>query len=124
MKSHPRFTIDRAAFILVPNQPFLDWINAVDPDRNCFTLEATREELNIYLVSPDQVETSRDVTAWIDKRWSLLFEHALREWFMEEAMWPTNRTLKMFHEWFDVQVHSMVWDMEDADIQHEDRVLI
>ena len=51
--------------------------------------------------------------------WKIFFEHSLNEWFTDETMWPKNRTRKMFHEWFDIEFHSMVWDMEEEPLAYE-----
>jgi hypothetical protein len=34
-------------------------------------------------------------------------------------MWPENKTYKMFQEWFDVEFHSMVFDLLQSDIEKE-----
>ena len=35
----------------------------------------------------------------------------LVDWYTDESLWPKKRSLKMFREWFDIQYHSMVWDL-------------
>ena len=37
-----------------------------------------------------------------------------------ESLLPQNRTLKMFREWFDVHIYSMVWDLADEPLLVED----
>ena len=32
-------------------------------------------------------------------------------WVTDEALWPKNRTFEMFHEWFEVQMSSIVQDL-------------
>ena len=35
----------------------------------------------------------------------------LDEWVTDEAYWPKGRTLEMFHEWFEVEMTSIVQDL-------------
>ena len=50
----------------------------------------------------------------------MFFERYLDEWYTEESWWPKNRSLKMFKQWFDIQYHSMIWDLSGETIEHED----
>ena len=56
----------------------------------------------------------------MEKRWQILFDGLLFDWLTDDAMWPQNRTVKMFREWIDIEVHSMVWDLADEMLQVED----
>ena len=46
--------------------------------------------------------------------YSDLFERELSEWYEDKALWPKPRTLKMFKEWFKVEVSTMVVDLVAA----------
>ncbi|NYH99321.1 hypothetical protein [Cupriavidus plantarum] len=121
MHDHPRFSINRAAVMLVPEQPFLDWILAVDPDPiETLTLEAVREDETVFLVPPEFADDVETTVKWVEARWRSFFELMLGEWFTD-ALWPKELTLAMFREWFTVRVHSMVWDLAaDTPVLHED----
>lgn len=110
MNSHPRFTINRHVIILMPKQPVLDWIMRVDPDPPALTLDQLRQDQNAFLV-PNTLEDHEDAEKWVKRRWQMFFEEYLNEWYTVESWWPQKRTYKMFQEWFDVQHHSMVWDL-------------
>ena len=43
--------INRAAVVVKPRQPFLDWLNQVDPTSQNLTLSDIQREPKIYLVS-------------------------------------------------------------------------
>lgn len=120
MQPAPRFTINRHLFILLPKQPALDWILRVDPEPQNLTLDALRRDQDAFLL-PDSFVGPEDAQRWIQGRWKNLFENFLIGWYTEDAWWPKKRTLDMFNEWFDIQYHSMVWDMAaDEPIEHED----
>ena len=118
MSDSPRFTINRTLVMLVPRQPFLDWLNDADPTEEPLTAEDLRDDCNVFLIP--QFNDAVDSMKWIDKRWSMLFEHMLLEWVVDETMWPENRTLEMFREWFDIESHTMVWDLAGESLLVED----
>jgi hypothetical protein len=107
----PRFTINRHLIVLLPKQPVLDWIMRFDPNPPDITLEGLRQEQDAVLMSDASSEGSEDAERWVHRRWKMFFELFVSDWYTDESWWPKNRTLKMFKEWFDVQCHSMVWDL-------------
>lgn len=120
MQPSPRFTINRHLFILLPKQPALDWILRVDPEPPDLTLESLRRDQDAFLV-PDGFADPQEAERWIRGRWKMLFESFLMGWYTEESWWPKKRTPAMFNDWFDIQYHSMVWDMAaDEPVEHED----
>jgi hypothetical protein len=121
MQDYPRLTINRGLIVLIPKQPVLDWIMRVDPNPPLgLTLEELSQEQDAFLVSQRAVETVEDAQRWVYRRWKMFFERYLDEWYTEESWWPKNRSLKMFKQWFDIQYQSMVWDLSDEMIEHED----
>lgn len=118
MSDYPRFVLNRMVLILVCKQPFLDWLNAADQNPLSLTLEMLHIDNDTFLIP--QFDDPHDAVKWAEKRWSFLFESILFDWITEESMWPQNRTLKMFLEWFDIDVHSMVWDLANEPLLVED----
>lgn len=60
--------------------------------------------------SPDMIEK------WIKKNFDNIFINELNKWCTDESFWPTNRSYKMFKEWFDVAFYSMILDLEEFPI--------
>jgi len=48
-----------------------------------------------------------------------LFEMELCDWITDEERWPENRTFEMFLEWFETDLHSMVFDAEEDEIEDD-----
>ena len=61
-----------------------------------------------------------DSEKWIEKRWSFLFEHMLMGWVEDDSLWPEERSLAMFRDWFEIEIHTMVWDLSDEQLFVED----
>ena len=120
MHEDPRFTVNRGLVILLPKQPVLDWILRVDPNLPDMTLSELRSEPDSFLVPQRGIETEQDAQRWVHRRWKMFFELFLFDWYIEESWWPKQRSLKLFKEWFDIQYSSMVWDLSDESLNHED----
>ncbi|MGS2764436.1 hypothetical protein [Sinomicrobium sp. M5D2P9] len=102
--------IDRHAIVLKPKQPFLDWVNSfISEDK----VEKIKES-NIYLVD----DTIDDLEKWLEKNFDKLFRMELDEWYSKKY-WPKNRTYKMFRQWFQADVTTMIYDLEKVPILKE-----
>lgn len=121
MSDHPRFTVSRSMVMLLPEQPFLDWIKAVDPEPvPTLTLNDVRDDASVFLLPSEVADTPENALRWVEKRWRSFFEFMLAEWF-DDSVWPADRSLAMFRDWFSIRFHSMVWDMApDAPLEYED----
>lgn len=105
------FVVDRTVALVRPKQPMLDWLLA-QPDNDVdITLEMLRTDCTVLLVP--EGEEPEDAISYIDEIFGQVFEMELTSWYDETERWPTNRTLKLFWEWFDVEVHSLVIDTMD-----------
>ncbi|XLZ69042.1 hypothetical protein ABT364_21190 [Massilia sp. SR12] len=119
MNIPPRYSINRSALFLLPKQPVLDWILQVDSNPLDISLEDLRKEPEVFLVS-QKLETHEDAVRWVNQHWKAILENYLMGWFTVESMWPKSRSRKMLHEWFDIHMSSMVWDLAKEEIEIED----
>lgn len=95
--------INRTAIIVKPLQPFLDW---------CFNLYPNEidefKETRTYLIS----EEIEDVEVWLKKKFDKVFMFELESWHFNKKEWPQKRNYKMFQEWFQIDISTMVYDFE------------
>jgi hypothetical protein len=101
-------SIDRNAIVVKPKKPFFDWLQSLFPEDDPRT---EKTENNIYLIR--EMGSNEQIKKWIKKNFNQLFENELNDWYTDEAAWPQNRTYKMFEEWFDVEINSMILDIEE-----------
>ena len=110
--------IRRSALVLKPKQPFYDWVKSIrDIPEEMQTDKADIEppgEPDVYLL-PDY-ETTEQMERWVSRNFDWLFCEQLNSWYSDEYVWIQNRTFKMFKEWFDYSLHTMVWDSQDGPI--------
>ena len=108
--------IDRAALIVTPKKPFIDWLvynsKKYDSSENEFKQEDLKTEgfdsKKVYLIpSYDKIEKYEK---FVRRNFAEIFEHELFDWYTEPAMWPEKRTWKIFNEWFDYEIQTMVFD--------------
>lgn len=103
--------INRSLIILKPKQPFLDWARTLDDEDKDFTLEKLREDSTTYLLP--EVWDYDEHQKLLEPCYDILFEEELEGWWADETAWPKERDLKMFFDWFDVEFHSLVFDLCD-----------
>ncbi len=100
--------VNRSLALIKPRQLFFDWlINTPDWDID-LTLEQLRLDCTSLLIP--EFEEPEEAVSYIDEMYERLFEMELASWVQEPEHWPQKRTLQMFWEWFDVELHSLVID--------------
>ena len=103
--------INRSLMVVRPKQPFLDWVRSVDDAPEKLELKDLQDNSSAYLVP--EFGTFDEQMAIILWCWDVVFEEELFSWFTDEDLWPIERTPEMFVEWFDIEFHSLVFDLVD-----------
>ena len=110
--------IDRSAIVVRAKQPFLDWLLQLpDPVSPDMALERVNHEPHIYLLPEYGFESEQDDL--IAHFYGMIFEAELEGWWTDETDWPSDRTVDMFKQWFDLTFHSMIEDLVDAPLLDE-----
>ena len=112
--------VNRTAITLVGREPYQEWARNRDADfaRNTVTVARTRVHGGCFLLP--EFELEEDLFEWVEENYAWLFEVQLAAWTADEAAWPQARNLKMFREWFHVEIHNTVVDTGDDDIEGEE----
>jgi hypothetical protein len=106
------YFVERSVAIIKPKLPFLEWINNTFDDLpQPLTLDSIRIDCNSYLIP--EIEEIEDGVNFIDEKFADLFAMELASWTEDEKLWPQAFTLKMFWEWFDVEVCPTAIDISD-----------
>ncbi len=110
--------INRAAVVLKPKRPYLDWTKQDDETGIAESVfQSMHEEPIVYLLPVyEDPDSEKGVLA---EYWPALFEAMLEGWLRDESMWPRKRSFQMFQEWFEVQLSSIVQDLDlDEEIEY------
>jgi len=111
------YAVNRSAIVIKMKQPYLDWTNSL-PDSDKMTLDQLNRENNIYMI--EEYETPAHLEKIVKSIYSDIFEEELNAWHRDMETWPKNRDYKTFQKWFEVEAHSMVFDMLDQDVEEEE----
>lgn len=111
--------VNRNAVVVKAKTPFLDWTKALpDPEDSGITLEQINEEANVYLLPQYwTVEKRKKIQ---EQFYLTIFEMELFGWWTDEADWPRNRNLKIFHQWFDLELYTVIEDLVDEPLLDDD----
>ncbi|MCB1752771.1 MAG: hypothetical protein KDI74_13705 [Gammaproteobacteria bacterium] len=104
--------INRAAVMLRYKAPAVAWINEADPyalDPGV-TLETANEERTVYLISDHDGDGPDALAEWVARNYAVLFESELDGWYSDAELWPEERDLPLFNEWFEVECHTLILD--------------
>jgi hypothetical protein len=112
--------INRTAVTLVGDRPYLEWTKSRDADFNKGTLTVARTKAYGSAFLLPEFELEEDLQEWVEENATWLFELQLAAWTEDESAWPATRDLKTFREWFRIDVHSVVVDVPDDDIEGEE----
>ena len=114
MESIPYYfePVARNAVTVKPKKPFYDWIDSIYPDDD--PTVNRKDEFNVYLVQ--ELDSNEEVLRYIKFNFEKIFANELNDWNTDINEWPDRRTLKMFLDWFDLEINSMVLDLEEYEI--------
>jgi hypothetical protein len=102
--------IDRHAIIIKPKQPFIDWYFSLYPYDPLEFEEIIAAKT--YLISDEH----ENIEKWLNKKFDKIFMGELESWHFNKKEWPQKRNYKMFKEWFQIDVSSIIYDMEKRPI--------
>lgn len=97
--------VKRSDMVVKPKMPFIDWVNITYPD-DIITLDGYEDD--VYLLK--DFEENKQMENRLKKNFDHIFTDQLNQWLTDEEGWPQKRTHKMFKEWFDYSMHTMIWD--------------
>jgi hypothetical protein len=111
-------TLNRTALLVRPRQAFLDWLHREDPTSRHLTLHDLRQDSTVYLLPEcDDDEATREC---LEAFCVHVFEEELDGWIRTPSSWPPLRDFKVFEQWFEWTVHSMVVDLSADPLLLED----
>jgi len=110
--------VNRSAVVVVPKQPFLDWLHRVDPTSRALTLTDLASDPSIYLLPECDFES--DLEKRLKKACQEIFEDQLDGWYRVEELWPEIRDFAIFRQWFEYQLHSVLFDLVEEPLAAED----
>lgn len=110
---------NRSAIVIRPQQPYADWAESLREEGEPSTsLQQLRRECHVYLV--ESIEDDLHAEKILKRIHSDIFEEELNGWCIEQKTWPSRRSYKLFKEWFEVVIGSVITDLKSGPILRED----
>jgi len=103
--------LNRAALIVRPKQPYLDWAAGLDESS---ILPGVDDDQTVYLVPEFDDDAAGE--RMIRRVYAEIFERELFSWHTDESAWPAERTYRVFTQWFHTEMHTVVEDLCDEEI--------
>ena len=112
-------TINRDVLIIKLKQPFLDWVNYIFPEKP-ITIDnlGKHDSANVYLIP--QLDSTEESLAFLKQNFTPFLEEELVGWCEDDDQWPKKHDWKLFEEWLEYEIHSMVTDMDEGPIIKEE----
>lgn len=63
-----------------------------------------------------ELSDDKAIDSFLIKNYLVLFEQELTAWFLDEKGWPPVRDFRTFLERFEVEFHSVVYDMAGGEL--------
>lgn len=106
--------LDSAAIFIRPKQPFFDWINALNTEGPIDPKQYFN--FTTYLVSDDElVSTKKEIENLVKENYTDIFENELDSVWEDPDGWPAKTSFKMFKDWFEYQVSTVVYNLDTDD---------
>lgn len=107
--------INRTALTVSIAKPYIDWAKSL-PDAD-HILPVIGSEKTVFLV--DSIENDVQFERVLKKVYAQIFEYELNSWCLDQTLWPQDRSLAMFKDWFFVQYHTVVIDLLEAPLEDD-----
>ena len=114
--------VNRTAVTITGGQPYLDWMRQTDSDFNKTGVTVVVPRAKAYgsaFLLPE-FDLEEDLQEWVEENFAWMFEFQLSNWTSDETAWPQDRDLPMFKAWFRIDLHNVVVDVADDDIEGEE----
>jgi hypothetical protein len=115
LPEYARYSIDRSCVVLRYKEPFVRWVHrqlkSSGERQGLPNLAELNQDATAYLLERyEDTYGHKEVRAQVDDDFLFFFKRELEQWEEDADQWPSDLTLKLFHQWFDVQVVCMVLD--------------
>jgi len=112
--------LNRTAVSVTGADPYTAWTRGTDSDagRGMLTVRRAKPYGSVFLLP--EFEAEDDVQEWVEENAAWIFDVLLAAWTEDESTWPATRDLSTFREWFRIDVHNVVIDAADDDIEGEE----
>jgi len=103
------FVVDRIVAILRPTTKMLHWIKDLPNAPDSMTIKNFQTDCTTLLLPP--FESPKQADAYLKQIYEGVFENELISWGIPPELWPADRNFALFKQWFDIDYHSVLFDV-------------
>lgn len=103
------FEIDRVAAVVKPTASMLEWLNNQPGQTDNLTLETLRKDCLVLLIPA--FDGPNQALEYIKQIYRGIFEAELISWGVKKRDWPEDMSLERFNQWFELEFHSILYDV-------------
>lgn len=96
----------------------MDWINSLPGSVEPCSIESLNDDCTAVLLP--QFDFLKQSQKFIKRIYKQLFELELNGWYTDKTLWPRNRSYKLFCVWFQIEIHTEVFDFGKGNITVEE----
>ena len=112
-------TVNRNALIIRPKQALLDWVNSIFPeDPLSSDALGKHDDANVYLIP--EMDSTEESLQYLKDNFESFLEEILFDWCEDDELWPKNRNWKLFEEYLDYSIQSVVVDVDKSRLEKEE----
>lgn len=110
------YLVDRSVVVLKPTQNFLDWLNSTHSSHDMPDLTLNQIRLNCTTFLIPQCDQPEQAVAYIGDRFQEILDAELSTWVADDGELPPNRDFEMFVNFFELEIHDTVLDLEEVQL--------
>lgn len=99
------------AIMLIPREPFYAWLREADLKTGEDTEQLFTQDYNIYLL-PDMLR-KQEIRDYVNLHYLDFFQNELNQWH-DQLFWPQTMDIEVFHQWFELRIHSQIFQHPKA----------
>ncbi len=113
------FEVDRIVAIIRPTNYMLEWLKQLPKALDNMVLRNLQKDCTALLIPA--FDGPKQAQAYIDHIYQGLFEAELESWGVPKKSWPKDRSLELFNKFYDIEFHSMVYDIAYLEQRQKER---
>ncbi len=108
--------LNRSAIVIKYKTPFLEWVTSDQKSSIKFSLNQINHDNIVYLI--EEHDDLCHLEEIIKSQYKSIFEGVLKGWCKDKSKWPKKMSLELFNEWFEINAHSCIKDLETIPIEY------
>lgn len=113
------FEVDRIVAIVRPTDRMLAWLKKQPNALDNMVIQNLQKDCTALMIP--FFDGPKQAKAYIEQISQGIIESELESWGVPKSHWPKDLSLEIFYKFFDIEFHSMVYDLAYLEQRHKER---